>query len=89
MPALERFQLNSRGMGELLRSKGVRDLLQSKANKVADAVKADMANEDGDWRVFADTQIGKTRAGATVHGVPMRVEADRRVLGRALDAARE
>lgn len=84
--ALERFQLNSPGMREILRSDGVQQLLQAKAGKVKAQVDAELAGEG--LNIIADTQVGRNRAGATVIGVPMRIEADRRILGRAIDAAR-
>ena len=83
---LERFQLNSPGLRTILRSDGVRRLLQAKADQVKAQADAELAGEGID--IIADTQVGQNRAGATVIGVPMRIEADRRVLGRAIDAAR-
>lgn len=84
--ALERFDLNSPGMRTILRSSGVQKLLQAKADQVKAAAETQLAGEG--FYVLATTSVGRSRAGATVFGVPLRIEADRRVLGGALDAAR-
>lgn len=83
---LERFKLNSPGLRSILRGPEVRGMLQGKADRVKAAADAQMGGEGVD--IIADTYVGRSRAGATVIGVPMRIEADRRVLGRAIDAAR-
>ena len=84
--ALERLKLNSPGLRSILRGPEVVAMLQGKADRVKAAAEAQLA-ADGIY-IIADTQVGRNRAGATVIGVPMRIEADRRVLGRAIDAAR-
>lgn len=84
--ALERFKINSSGAKAILRSKGVQRDLERRANKVKAAAEAQLTDLD-DWEVIADVQVGRTRAGALISGVPTNVEADRRILGSALDSA--
>lgn len=83
---LERFELNGSGIRKLLQSSEVQDDLNARAARVAAAVDAQTADID-DWDVVYDVQVGRTRARALISGVPLRVEADRRILGRAIDAA--
>lgn len=85
--ALERFRLDSGGARQLLRSPGVQRMLAGKARRVEAAVAAQLVDLD-DWEVFSDVEVGRTRAGALISGVPMHIEAERRILGAALDAAR-
>lgn len=85
--ALERFKLDSAGARRILRSPGVQRDLQRRADRVKAAARAQITDLD-DWEVIADTRVGRNRAGALISGVPMRVEADRRILGSAIDAAR-
>ena len=84
--ALERYEFNRAGYIKILRSPGVERMLQAKANRVKRAAEARLVGED--VFLIADTNRGRNRVGATVIGVPMRIEADRRVLGNAIQAAR-
>lgn len=95
---IERFKLNSRGARALLRSDGVRADLQRRAEAVKavaepqwEAATADIHTEEP-VRVIADSYTGSGRAGATViaiHPASLRIEQDRRILGGAIDAARD
>ncbi len=85
--ALERFRLDSGGARHLLRSPQVQAMLAGKARRVEAAVAAQVTDLD-DWEVISDVQVGRNRAGALVSGVPIHIEAERRILGSALDAAR-
>lgn len=90
-PGFESFKHNRAGYRAVLRSDGVRADLQARADRVRSVVEGQLpAESDGGRPVFilADTTVGRNRAGATVLGVPMRIEADERLLGRAIDAAR-
>lgn len=84
--ALEKFVYSSAGYIEIMKSSGVRSDLQSRAERVRAHAEAELVGED--VQLIADTTVGRTRAGATVIGVPMRLEVERRILGRAIDAAR-
>lgn len=88
--ALERLRLDSRGMQALLQSDGVRADLETRAGRVAAAARArgEGVLDHGDGGIVADSYTGRSRAGATVIGVPMRDERRDRVLGGAIDAAR-
>lgn len=87
---LQRFQLRSAGAKALLRSEGVREHLLDRAQRVARQARgqAEGVLDHGDQGIVADSYTGRSRAGATVIGVPMRVETRERVLGSAIDAAR-
>lgn len=97
MQYIERFRLNRGAARALLRSAEVRAEMQRRA----DAVKA---ASESQWqeatagtapepvRVVADTSTGSGRAFATViaiHPASLRVERERRILGGAIDAARD
>jgi hypothetical protein len=81
--AVEKFKLTPAGARALLRSPGVRDDLEARAERIKAAAQPYTDND-----LIADSYIGKGRAGATVIGVPMRQERDERILGSAIDAAR-
>lgn len=81
----ERFEHNPKGYREILRSEAVRRVVLAKAQRVAAVAAREVP--DG-WWVRADTTTGRTRVGATVMGVPTRLERSKRILGRAMDAAR-
>lgn len=87
----DRFEMNSSGYREVLRSDGVRQDLLARAQRVA-ARAASMYNDaDSILEVKADSYVGKGRAGATTIAIgdqAMRVESERRVLGNAIDAGR-
>lgn len=85
----ERFRHNWQGYRVVLRSGEVRDELQGRANNVMRAARGRLptGNEGSGIRLIADTQVGRNRAGATVIGVPMRLEKRYRILGRSIDAA--
>jgi hypothetical protein len=98
MRYIERFKLHSRGAQALLRSDGVRAELQRRADAVRavaepqwQAATAGIGGLDP-VRVIADTSVGSGRAFATViaiHPASLRIEQDRRILGGAIDAARD
>jgi hypothetical protein len=81
-PGLERFQIDSNGAKAVLRSEGVRDDLQRRANQVKAAAQGHTRRE-----LIADSYVGRGRAGATVIGVSETEEARERILGSAIDAA--
>lgn len=83
----DRFVYSSAGYKAIMKGPAVQGLLRAKAEAVAAVVRSELAGEVAGWDVVADVQVGPTRASALVSGVPMSVEADRRVLGRAVDAA--
>jgi hypothetical protein len=94
---IERFRINSRGARALLRSPGVRAELQRRADSVKAVAEPQFQAATADShvpdpvRVIADTYTGSSRAGATViaiHPSSLRIERDRRILGGAIDAAR-
>jgi hypothetical protein len=87
---LERFRLDSRGMKTILKSSGVREDLLARANRVAAQARGRTEGvlDHGPGGIVADSYTGRSRAGATVIGVPMEVESTERVLGSAIDAAR-
>lgn len=87
---LERFRVRRAGLRELLKSDGVRTDLEARARRVAAAARArgDGVLDHGEGGIVADSYTGRSRAGATVLGVPMDVEARDRVLGASIDAAR-
>lgn len=78
----EKFKILPAGARALLRSDQVRADLQRRAESVQRAAQGQTAAE-----ITADSYTGKGRAGATVIGVPMAQEQDRRILGGAIDAA--
>ncbi|MEM9134281.1 MAG: hypothetical protein AAGE88_18175 [Actinomycetota bacterium] len=84
-PGLIRFTYSPKGYRDILRSEAVRRIVLAKAERVADAARPEVP---GGWWIRADSYTGRNRAGATVMGVPMRLERKRRILGRAMDAAR-
>jgi hypothetical protein len=81
-----RFKHNPAGYRAVLRSEAVRVDLDTRAQRVKAAADAELS--DPRIRIVADTTVGRNRAGATIIGVPLRIERSRRVLGRAIDAAR-
>lgn len=85
-PGLESFRHKSKGYRAVLRSDGVAGDMQARADRVKRAAEPNIQTEGVELN--ADVTIGKARASATVFGVPMSEEMDRRVLGRAIDAAR-
>ncbi|WP_049566877.1 hypothetical protein [Streptomyces sp. SBT349] len=97
MQYIERFRLNSRGAKALLRSDGVREDMQRRADAIKavaepqwQAATAGIGGLDP-VRVIADTSVGSGRAFGTViaiHPASLRIEQDRRILGGAIDAAR-
>lgn len=81
-PGFERFTIDSKGAKALLRSDGVREDLQRRAEQVKAAAQGQTRRE-----LIADSYIGTGRAGATVIGVSETEEAAERILGTAIDAA--
>lgn len=88
---VERFEINSEGAKALLRSEEVRADLQRRADAVANAARARAEGvlDHGEGGIVADAYTGKSRAGATVIGIPLDVEHRDHVLGDALDAAKD
>lgn len=98
MRYIERFRLNSRGAKALLRSDGVRAELQRRADAVRSVAEPQWQAATADShvpepvRVIADSYTGSGRAGATViaiHPASLAIEQDQRILGGAIDAARD
>lgn len=81
----DRYKHNVAGYHALMRSDGVRDMLQGRADQVRQAAEGQVP---ADVYLLADTTRGRNRAGATIIGVPMRLEKRHRILGSAIDAAR-
>lgn len=79
------FKRDRKGFAEVLKSDGVRQDLESRADRVRSKAQASVADEGVEVR--SDSYVGRSRAGATVWGVPMRIEMDERTLGSAIDAA--
>jgi hypothetical protein len=85
------FKHIPKGYRAMLRSAEVRSDLQRRADNVAGVVRRQLSglgNEGSGVRLIADTNVGRNRSGATVLGVPMRLERKYRILGSAIDAAR-
>lgn len=80
-----RFEYNPAGYRAIRRSDAVRQILEDKAHLVAATAQRETPDN---WVVRADSGVGPNRASATVFGVPLWLERRRRVLGRAMDAAR-
>lgn len=89
--ARTRVVLNSRGMGRLLRSTGVRANLDSRAQRVAARARSTAPVDTGDYREQIDVESVTTdRAVARIvarASHSLAVEAKTRNLGAALDAA--
>jgi len=96
--ALVRYRPNRRGLRELLGADFVRRDLERRAEEIAEVARADYAARpphEGDVEVTVDSSAGETgaqlRARATViakHPGVVHIEADRRPLGAAIDAAK-
>lgn len=82
----ERFKYSKKGYLATMKAAGVQGVLQTKASAVAAAVESQLDIED--WQVTADVQVGRTRAGAMVSGVPMSIEERDGILASSIDAAR-
>lgn len=80
--ALARFRHSSAGYRSILRSEGVREDLQRRADQVKRAAQDQTRRE-----LIADSYVGRGRSGATVIGVSETEETRERVLGGAIDAA--
>lgn len=83
---LERYEHKWAGYRVVLTSHEVRAMLQHKADAVRRAAEAQLP-AGSDVYLLADTTVGSNRAGATVIGVPMRLEKSSRILGSSIDAA--
>lgn len=83
-----RVVVNPAGLREILRSGGVRDDLQRRAQAIAAAADA-AANDPGGHRVVVETGANRARA-AVVTATPksMYKEATLRSLSRSIDAGR-
>lgn len=93
--ALVRYRPNRRGLRDLLGSTGVQLDLQARAERVAAAARADYTTRpphSGEVEVVVDAgrepQSGRARAAVIAkHPAAQHIEADRRPLGGAMDAA--
>ena len=88
-----RVTLNHRGMAALLRSRGVEDDMEDRAERVVDFARRVAPVVTGTYKdsLEASTEQHPTRVvGRATANVPYatQVEAAHRVLGRAIDAAR-
>lgn len=88
-----RFRLDRGGVRELLKSRQMKNDMQRRAEQVADHARTLAPVVSGEYRrsIEATTELGPTRhVGRAIATVPyaQKVEADRRVLGRAIDAGR-
>jgi hypothetical protein len=93
---LERYKANRKGMRGILGSEGVRLDLVRRAEAVAEVARAGYEAQPphtGHVNVYVDSESGKgkrVRARAAViaqHPAVLPIEADRRTLGSAMDAA--
>jgi hypothetical protein len=93
---LERYKPNRKGMRGILGSEGVRLDLHRRAEAVAEVARAGYEADpphSGTVNVYVDSQSGggrRVRARAAViaqHPAVLSIEADRRTLGSAMDAA--
>lgn len=90
---LVRYRPNRRGIRDLIGSEGVRADLERRAEAVAEVARSDYEARPphtGQVEVFVDSSAGAPRARAAViarHPAAQHIEADRRPLGAALDAA--
>lgn len=83
--------MQSSGYKAVLRSQEVQSDLERRASVVASRAKEMYHGDDGIREIQADSYRGKGRAGATVIALGPdvgRIEAERRVLGNSIDAAR-
>lgn len=94
---LTRYRANRRGMRGILGSETVRADLVARAEAVAEVARAEYTAHpphQGEVNVYVDSQPGTRahpRARAAViaqHPAVLPIEADRRTLGSAMDAAR-
>ncbi|MFF1820393.1 hypothetical protein ACFVWG_24015 [Kribbella sp. NPDC058245] len=91
-----RIELNRAGVGELLKSEAVQQMLNRKAEAVAAAARSRAPMVDGDpgkipLPIETRADPTPTRARAIVeadHPAALAIEAKHRLLGGALDAAR-
>lgn len=83
---LERYEHKRAGYLAVMTSGYVRKMLAHKAEAVRRAAEAQLP-AGSDVYLLADTTTGRTRAGATIIGVPMRLEKSHRILGAAISAA--
>lgn len=85
----ERFKHSWPGYKRVMKSEGTQAMLQRKADAVAAAVDSQLdVDFDDDWEIIADVQVGRTRAGAMVSGVPLSIEEAEGILASSIDAAR-
>lgn len=82
----DRFKHQWPGYRDVLRSEAVRADLQTRADEVARSVRGRLPTgyQSRGVYIIADTIVGRNRAGATIIGVPMRLEKKYRILGSAL-----
>lgn len=90
---LDRYESKRRGLKDVLGSEGVRADLVVRAERVAVVAQADYEADpphEGHVEVIVDSHSGAPRSKAVViarHPAAIAIEADRRPLGKALDAA--
>lgn len=81
------FKFSPKGYQEIMKSGTVQEILRRKAEAVRAA--ADAAyDQPHEWDIIADVAVGRTRARATVSGVPAGVEGAEGIMVRALGAAK-
>jgi len=85
MAGILRFVHNPQGIGELLRSQGVKAHIAARAEKVAAA-----ARTETDMEILVEDHSGSRARYRVVADAPeaKAVEAKTRLLGRSIDAAR-
>lgn len=87
---LERFVPSSAGFREILRGDAVRSDLQRRADNVEAVLSQSYSPHHNIRKTFADSYVGSSRAGATAGAegpAVMAIEAKRRIIGGAIDAA--
>ncbi|MGH3878065.1 MAG: hypothetical protein ACRDSK_13630 [Actinophytocola sp.] len=94
--ALERYEPNRRGLLDILKSEGVRLMLHGRAERVAAAARAKGQmmgrKKNVPLPIVVDSGIGQNRARAAViakHAGALAAERKNRILGSAIDAAKD
>lgn len=82
----ERFQHNWPGYRAILTSGEVGSMLESKGNRIRQAIPVDELSDD--WEIIVSKRTGRTRARVLVSGVPLWIEKRRGLLASAIDAGK-
>ena len=95
MARLERYRPNRAGMADVARSQPIDSMLERRAGQVATAAQANYDSQPPHTGrvevevVQAESDSDRARVAVIArHPAALRIEADRRVLGGAIDAAR-